>query len=267
MAAQEYFVDDLVVEHYPPQNANPGSPLLFIHGSYGGSWIFENYLKYLSNGGWDSYALNLRGHYKSKPCELWGMTQWDYSRDILEVIKTLPAPPILIGFGMGAQLVQIAFSLKVEAVGAVLISAKRAFFNAQDIPQHVLDMPKLVEGKPLTSAPDMSAKMMSEFNAHFTRQAEPLSCFLALLNGEFNIPYLAIQVPYLVLNGELDSEITKEEGAELARIYSGKGRLELIPGASHEGILAGYRWREAANALNYWLQTYHFHEPTRKNAK
>ena len=258
MAAQEYFVDDLAVEHYPAVNGNAGHPLLFVHGSYGGSWMFENYLKYLSNGGWDSYAMNLRGHYKSKPCELWGVTQWEYARDVLAVVQTLPAPPILIGFGMGAQLVQIAFSLKIESVGAVLMSAKRAFFNPQEIPQHVLDMPKLVAGKPLDSASDMSPKAVAEFNLHMRQQVEPLSCFLALLNGEFNIPYLAMQAPYLVLNGELDSEITKEDGAELAKIYSATGTFKLIPETSHEGILAGYNWRAAANALNHWLQIHQF---------
>jgi len=258
MTVQDYFVDDLAVEHYPAVNGGTGYPLLFIHGSYGGSWMFENYLKYLSNGGWDSYAMNLRGHYKSKPSELWGVTQWEYARDVLAIVQTLPAPPILIGFGMGAQLVQIAFSLKVDAVGAVFMSAKRAFFNPQEIPEHVLAMPKLVAGKPLTSASDMSPKIISKFNEHFARQTEPLSCFLALLNGEFKIPYLALQAPYLVLNGERDTEITEQDGEELAKIYAGKGTFKLIPGASHEGILAGHEWRNAANGLNYWLQTNHY---------
>lgn len=264
MAAQDYLVENLAVEHYPAVNGGKGYPLLFIHGSYGGSWMFENYLKYLSNGGWDSYAMNLRGHYKSQPCELWGVTQWEYARDVLAVVATLPTPPILIGFGMGAQLVQIAFSLKVEAVGAVFMSAKRAFFNPQEIPEHVLAMPKLVAGKPLTSASDMSPKIVSKFNNYFAQQIEPLSCFLALLNGEFKIPYLAIQVPYLVLNGERDQEITEEDGVELAKIYAGKGTFNLIPGASHEGILAGHEWRSAANTLNYWLQTNHFHTRSAK---
>jgi len=218
--------------------------------------MFENYLTYLSNGGWDSYAMNLRGHYKSKPCELWGITQWEYARDVLAVVQTLPAPPVLIGFGMGAQLVQIAFSQKAEAVGAVFISAKRAFFSPQEIPQRVLNMPKLVAGKPLSSVTDMSPKTIAGFNAHFEQQIEPLSCILALLNGEFKIPYLALQVPYLVLNGELDPEISRDDGAELAKIYSGEGTFQPIPGAGHEGILAGYEWRHAANVLNFWLQSH-----------
>lgn len=258
MAANEYFVDGLYVEHYPAVNHGMGHPLLFIHGFYGGSWIFENYLPYFSNGGWDCHALNLRGHYKSDPYELWEVTQWDYARDVLAVAATLPVAPILIGFGMGAELVQIAFSMNVNAAGAVFISAKRAIFAPLEIPQHVLEMPKLLAGKPLTSTPDMSPKTVAAFNQRILEQAEPLACILALLNGEFKIPYMAVNKSYLVLNGALDNEISEADGVELAKIYTGKGTYEAIAGASHEGILAGFHWRHAANRLNYWLQTHHF---------
>jgi pimeloyl-ACP methyl ester carboxylesterase len=266
MTAHEYFVDDLCVEHYPPLSGGNGHPLLFIHGSFGGSWVFENYLPCLSNGGWDCFALNLRGHHKSKLCELWEVTQWDYARDVLAVARTLSAPPVLIGFGMGAQLVQIAFDLKVEAAGAVFISAKRAIFVPQDVPQGVLDMPKLLAGKPLTAAPDMSPNTVAAYNQRLIEQVEPLACVLALLNGEFKISYWAIRVPYLVLNGELDTEISEADGVELAKIYSGKGTFERIADASHEGILAGIHWRQAATRLNYWLQMHHFDKPSSKGA-
>lgn len=266
MVAREYFVDGLCVEHHPPATANAGHPLLFVHGSFGGSWMFEQYLPYLANGGWDCYAMNLRGHYKSEPCELWGVTQWDYAHDVLSVVKTLPKPPVLIGFGMGALLIEIAFQLKVNAVGAVFISAKRAIFVPQEVPQAVLDLPKLLAGTPLKSTPDISPKTVAVFNQHVTEQAEPLACFLSLLNGEFKIPYFAIQVPYLVLNGERDTEISQAEGAEFAKIYSGEGSLERIAGASHEGILVGFYWREAANRLSYWLQRHHFDQSSPKGA-
>lgn len=266
MAVIEYFVEGLCVEHHSPTTTSAGHPLLFVHGSYGGSWMFENYLPFLSNGGWDCHALNLRGHYKSEPYELWGVTQWDYARDVLAVAATLPAPPVLIGFGMGALLVEIAFYLKVEAVGAVLMSAKRAVYAPKEVPQRVIDMPKLLAGQPLIAVPDMSSKTLSTFNKRIMEQAEPLACFLALLNGEFKLPYEAIRVPYLVLNGEQDTEISEEDCIELAKIYSGKGTFDRISGVSHEGILAGFYWRDAATRLSYWLQTHHFDQFNSKDA-
>lgn len=259
MNREAFEVDGLYVEHYPGADGGSGSPLLFIHGSWGGSWMFENYMVYLSNGGWDCFALNLRNHYKSYKTELYGITHHEYTHDVIAVAKRLSAPPVLIGFGMGAQLVQIAIGMKCPAVGAVFISAKRAFITPQEVPAHVMELPELLMATPIPSARDLSPKVLTTFNRLMSEEVEPRSSVLALLRGEYRSPYNAIQIPYLVLNGEQDEAITAHEGAELAGVYQGPGTLNIVPGASHEGILAGIYWREAANLLNVWLQTYNFH--------
>ena len=41
-------------------------PLLFIHGSNSGSWVFEEkWFKYFNNLGWKTYGINLRGSYET----------------------------------------------------------------------------------------------------------------------------------------------------------------------------------------------------------
>ena len=260
MSGQAFEVDGLYVEHYPGADGGMGSPLLFIHGSWGGSWMFQNYMIYLSNGGWDCYALNLRNHYKSYKTEIFGITHYEYTQDVLAVAKQLPAPPVLIGFGMGAQLVQLAIGMNCPAVGAVFISAKRAFITPQEVPAHVMELPELLMATPIKRSPDLSPKVLESFNALMAEEVEPRSSVLALLRGEYRSPYNALKVPYLVLNGEQDDAITGQEGAELAGVYQGPGELQLVSGSSHEGILAGIYWREAANKLNAWLQTYDFHQ-------
>lgn len=260
MSAQAFEVDGLYVEYYPGADGGMGSPLLFIHGSWGGSWMFQNYMVYLSNGGWNCYALNLRNHYKSYKTELNGITHYEYAHDVIAVATQLPAPTVLIGFGMGAQLVQLAIGMKCPAVGAVFISAKRAFITPQEVPEHIADLPQLLLPTPIPPARDLSPKVLSTFNTLMAEEVEPRSSVLALLRGAYRSPYNAIQVPYLVLNGEQDEAIAGQESRELASIYQGPGTLKIIPGAGHEGILAGTYWREAANELNTWLQTYNFHQ-------
>jgi pimeloyl-ACP methyl ester carboxylesterase len=221
--------------------------------------MFENYMVYLSNGGWNCYALNLRNHYKSYKTELYGITHHEYAYDVMAVAKQLPAPPVLIGFGMGAQLVQLAIGMNCPAVGAVFISAKRAFITPQEVPAHVMELPELLMATPLSPARDLSPKVLTAFNRLMAEEVEPRSSVLALLRGAYRSPYNAIKVPYLVLNGEKDQTITAQEGAELASVYEGPGTLKVVPNASHEGIVAGIYWREAANQLNAWLQQYNFH--------
>jgi pimeloyl-ACP methyl ester carboxylesterase len=257
MGAQAFEIEGLYTEHYP---GDIGVPLLFIHGSWGGSWMFQNYMVYLSNGGWDCYALNLRNHYKSYKTELYGITHYEYAHDVMAVAKQLSAPPVLIGYGMGAQLVQLAIGMKCPAAGAVFISAKRAFVAPQEVPAHVMELPELLVATPIPPSPDISPKVLATFNTLMAEEVEPRSSVLALLRGAYTSPYNAIQVPYLVLNGGKDDAITRQEGAELASVYQGPGTLKIVPAASHEGILAGAYWREAANELNAWLQTYDFHQ-------
>jgi pimeloyl-ACP methyl ester carboxylesterase len=35
--------------------------LLFVHGMWGGAWVWERWLPFFAARGWDGYALNLRG--------------------------------------------------------------------------------------------------------------------------------------------------------------------------------------------------------------
>ena len=58
-------VGGLAVEHYIPEENKDPIPILFCHGTGSGSWIWSNFCKYFSSKGWDSYAINYRGHYLS----------------------------------------------------------------------------------------------------------------------------------------------------------------------------------------------------------
>ena len=51
-----------VIARTPKGRARP-TPLLFVHGAYGGAWEWdEHFLPYFAERGWVSHALSLRGH-------------------------------------------------------------------------------------------------------------------------------------------------------------------------------------------------------------
>lgn len=264
MGVQTYSIDGLHVEHFAPAEPGMACPLLFVHGSWGGSWMFQNYLTYLSNGGWNCYAMNLRGHYKSEKISLRGISQWEYAQDVIRVAKTLPSSPVVIGFGMGAQIIQHAFTQKLPAVGAVFISAKRPFVTSQEIPDYIRELPPLLTPSPLAPISDITPKSLAAMNDLMAQEVEARESVLTLLRGSNELNYEAVPVPYLVLNGEQDDQISQDEGVILAQVYRGPGTYQQVPGATHEGMLLGIYWRNAANALNVWLQTYGFDQSSRK---
>jgi len=255
MPDYEQLIDGIHAEYNRGANGGHGAPLLFVHGAWSGSWAFANYLTYLAAGGWNCFAMNMRGHYKSPPAELAGMTQWDYARDVMRIVRRLPAPPVLIGFGTGAHVIQLALSKESPAVGAVFISAKSPNIPPQGDPPHDAQLPPLLPGTPITPAPDLPHDILNNLNSQVTQTVEPRSLLIALLRGEAQTTPDFVTVPYLVVNGELDTDISPVQGRELAAFYRGKGTFDLVRGVSHEGILVGLDWREGANAVHSWLTT------------
>ncbi len=259
MSDYEQVFDGVHTEFYRGANGGRGAPLLFVHGAWSGSWAFANYLTYLAAGGWNCYALNMRGHYKSPPAELAGMTQWDYARDLIRIARRLPMPPVLIGFGTGAHVIQLALSKGASVVGAVFISAKSPNIRPQADPPEDRQLPLLLPGTPITPAPDLPHTILNSVNAQIAQTVEPRSLLIALMRGEAQTTPDFVTIPYLVVNGELDTDISPAQGKELAEFYRGKGTFDLVHGVSHEGILVGLDWREGANAINSWLTTNGFH--------
>lgn len=100
-------IDGVAVECFIPEDVKYQNPLLFVHGSSGGSWIWVNFLKHFSSRGWLCYALNLRGHYLSQPVEDWGKVGvTSYLQDIDKVVQRIGKDLVLIGHSMGGVLAQ-----------------------------------------------------------------------------------------------------------------------------------------------------------------
>lgn len=99
-------VGDLTVVVERPAAPSSKPPVLLIHGMFGGAWMWENYQALLARHGYESHALNLRGHHGSRPVPDIGKVRLgDYVDDALQVARTLKNP-IVIGHSMGGLLAQ-----------------------------------------------------------------------------------------------------------------------------------------------------------------
>ena len=99
-------VDNLVLEHYLPDKEIKDTRILFIHSSGHGSWMWENFLSYFAERGYDSWAVNLRGHHLSDPVDDWekvGVSE--YLEDIAKAVDRLGGDIVLVGHSMSGLLV------------------------------------------------------------------------------------------------------------------------------------------------------------------
>ena len=64
----EIVIEDrgLYVESWLPERRSRRRPLYYLHGELGGSWLWERYLRYFAQRGWEGHALNLRSHFWSQ---------------------------------------------------------------------------------------------------------------------------------------------------------------------------------------------------------
>lgn len=100
-------VNGIAVEVFTPQREQHPLPILFVHGSSCGSWLWRNFMYFFSSRGWTCYALNLRGHHLSDPVEDWGEVGVDaYLEDVDKVITWIGSDLMLVGHSMGGMLVQ-----------------------------------------------------------------------------------------------------------------------------------------------------------------
>jgi non-heme chloroperoxidase len=99
-------VGDLTVAVERAASPSSKPPVLLIHGMFGGAWYWQAYQSFLARHGYESHALNLRGHHGSRPVKDIGKVPASaYVEDALEVAATL-RNPIVVGHSMGGLIAQ-----------------------------------------------------------------------------------------------------------------------------------------------------------------
>ena len=119
----------LKVERVTPRGPARGQPILFLHGMWAGSWMWDNYLGFFAGRGYAGYALNLRGHHGSKRVDDIGRVKFaDYLADARAVAAAI-GNPIVVGHSMGGLLAQKLAELgDPPAVVALTPAAPRGIF-------------------------------------------------------------------------------------------------------------------------------------------
>lgn len=90
------------------QPASSKGSIVFIHGACMGAWVWENnFLPYLFDRGFNTYAISLRNHGAS---ENNGKLRWtsikEYVEDLTKVIDSIDGPIYLVGHSMGGFTIQ-----------------------------------------------------------------------------------------------------------------------------------------------------------------
>ncbi|ACL58527.1 alpha/beta hydrolase [Methylobacterium nodulans] len=108
-----------------PLGQPSGAPLLFVHGAFGGAWIWQEiFLPHLARRGRRAAAFSLRGHGRSHGGRrlLREASLADYLDDLRAAIGRCGEPPVLIGHSLGGFLAQRLIG-QVRLRGLVLLAS------------------------------------------------------------------------------------------------------------------------------------------------
>ncbi len=122
------FHDNLGVKHVYPDRPKHATPIVFVPDAFQGSWAYTEFQDYFAPKGWETYAMNFRGHFVSRYARLEGSppggitgreTIDDYIEDLAKTVSLCKRPPHIVATGLGA-LVALKYAER-NGVGKMLL--------------------------------------------------------------------------------------------------------------------------------------------------
>lgn len=260
MAPQTTRVGDLSVAVERPTTASGKPPVLLVHGMFGGAWYWEQYQALLAHRGYESHALNLRGHCDSRAVrDLGKVPLRDYVADVLEVARSL-SNPIVMGHSMGGLIAQKVAESGVCRAVVLLASAPPRWIPVVSwllLRKQVKYARALLLFEPvLPDRADTDALMfnrtpMADRDAFFPRLVpESGRAGFDLSVGTVAVNESRVTAPMLVVTGRDDRFVVPRVARALAAKY--KATLREYDGFAHH-IMSEPGWEGPATDIADWL--------------
>jgi len=224
----------------PRQDRKP--PLLFVPGSSGAAWAFaEHWVGAAVRRKYPAHALSLRGHGGSAGRDRLNLTVLrDYLDDVMQTIITLPEPPVLIGHGMGAVVVQQVLE-RYPARAGVLVAPPPLFGVQGTLWSQISSSPReslaaVLSGR-LPLRPDLMFYGLDDetATAYLRRMGRESPLVLLQLGRSHRIG--PIYSPVAVVGCQADAIIAPTDVRHTADMYGVKPIW--LPGAGHQVMLDG----------------------------
>ena len=255
-----------VITRAPASNARR-TPLLFVHGAYGGAWVWDqHFLPFFAERGWTAHAVSLRGHAGSEGADRvrWARLR-DYVADVEQVADELPAAPVLIGHSLGGMVVQKCLHRRSLPAAVLMASAPphgiigSLFGMAFANPKLLNELTWVQAMGPQASAGDAVREalfsgdtpddLIRRYMPRFQEESVLVTLDLLGLDLPPSLPLL--DLPVLVLGAEKDSFIYP--GALHATADTYRTKAEIFPGLAH-AMMLDHGWERVAARIADWLE-------------
>ena len=240
-------------------------PVVLVHGAWHGAWCWQgNFLDYFAANGFETCAIDLRGHGKSPAQKTmrWNRIS-DYVDDVLTLVETCEQPPIVIGHSMGGFICQHLMARTNHLSGVGLLASAPHFGvwgatwrTARSNSLSFLKANMTMSLYPLVSDPNEAVTLFLDEDVEPSKgQAfasklcdESYLSFLDMLFLDLpkQSPALA---PICVIGGAKDKLFSPDSQQAIAKHYDAE--CHIISGASHN-VMMSKHWEKAAEIYLSW---------------
>ncbi len=257
-----------VISHFPEAQTHQ-TPILFLHGAWHGAWVWEDYfLPYFAKQGFSVHAFSLRAHGFSEGKDF---LRWasigDYVTDLVQVARSLPTPPVIVGHSLGGFVVQ-KYLEDYDAPAAVLLAPAPAFGGWKYTMRTLRSDPRGYLRAGVTLSPYALINTVERAHATFFSPQMPreeVAKHFARMQDDSFRAYLDFVAfahpdiervrernrPMLIIGGAQDRVFPAAEIEDLGKLYGAD--VTMLPDTAHD-IMLEASWQAAADRMIAWLK-------------
>jgi pimeloyl-ACP methyl ester carboxylesterase len=261
LTAGQAVTDGVAMTVRRARTASPRPPVVLVHGGMHGAWMWADVQSWLSDRGWDSAAVDLLSHGRSRvlPPEQWltrSLLDSAFEIDVAcQSFADSPVPPVVVAWSMGG-LAALAHAGRTRCPLAALVllcPVVPAQFGGAEIPVPVSP------GEPFGPFPadvahrlfydGMSPDQAAAFSERL--QAESPQAVLEATRWTAELDVSGIEVPVLAVGAQNDQLVPAASVRSLAAAIPGASYLYLR-GVGH-GVPVVPGWEPVMSVVTSWL--------------
>ena len=234
-------------------NGSSRPPIVFVHGAANSAEVWKYWQETVAECGWNSHAVDLRGHGASDPMDLAKTSMHDYADDVRLFAEELRRPPVIIGWSMGG-LVAMMVAASGHAAACVGLAPSTPARN-EDLSLQLREGEFGPEEYGIATDGSLDQPAMlgldSKERAIVLRSASRESR-LARDERRRGVVIETLPCPFLIVTGSEDTQWPSERYDDL---WLNPGRLN-VEDASHWGLVLNRRtMSHAVTSVLKWIET------------
>lgn len=127
-----------------------GAPqILFVHGFWGGAWVWDRFIPRFTARGFSCFAIDLRGYHGSGNADIANVSFADHVDDIRTSLDALDNPILITHSASGLFAMKLAESRRIRAAVHLVPSPPAGFFSLRTTRVFAKYLPTVFRGRPL----------------------------------------------------------------------------------------------------------------------